>query len=104
MRNPVSCNGIHERLLDSGVPNSGDSWLRTVFGECATRKECSRKKDRRLRLSMDSVSPFCGASARQLSSAGSDLRDSFTVALPWQFDPDGRRTCSAHAEGSGPDE
>ena len=74
--------------------------IRSMPGKRAARKECARPEDRRIRLSVDSILAFGRPSARQLSPAGNDLRDSLYMAAPRQPHRKSRRTRSAHAKGT----
>lgn len=44
--NQICSDGVHERLLDPGVPDPGVPGLRSLLGERTSRKECSGAEDR----------------------------------------------------------
>src|SRR5215471_11091314 len=69
-------HGVHQRLLDTGVPDPGGPRHRGVPGQRTLPQKRSRSKERRFRLPMDSIPAFGWSAAGQLSSARSDLRDS----------------------------
>src|SRR5882724_767393 len=104
MRGSFRCNGVHQRVLDSGVSDPGVPRTGGVSRQRAARKECSRQEDRRVRLPVASVPPFCGSVASQLPSSWLHLCYSLSLETPQQSDPDGGRACAAHAEGARPNE
>src|SRR5712675_1838186 len=86
MRGSFRCNGVHQRVLDSGVSDPGVPRARGVSRQRAARKECSRQEDRRVRLPVASVPPFCGSVASQLPSSWLHLCYSLSLETPQQSD------------------
>lgn len=75
-----------------------------VSGQRSLPEECSRPKERRLRLPVDPVSALGWPASCELSTARSYLCCASALEASRQLITDGRRTHHAYAKGAEPDE
>src|ERR1700728_4819373 len=90
--------------MDSGVPDPGGPRYRSFPGQCKLPQERSWQKERRLRLTMDPISPRGGPAAGQLSSPRSDLRDSLAMAAQRKPHRNGGGARPAYSKSAGSNE
>src|SRR5947209_10150908 len=104
VRYPHSGDGVDQRVLDSALPDSRNTGLRSVSGECAIRQERTGSEDRCFGLPVDSISALSGLAARQLSAARYNLRDPLSLETSRQPHSNGGSACDAHTKIARPDE